>query len=67
MTNSGFLVNWLVVPKPGTGFLGFGRSFQITTSRTPTGTTVADPNTACPAGPITSAAGSGPVTKTQDV
>jgi hypothetical protein len=67
MTNSGFLVNWVVAPKPGSGFLGFFVDFQITTSRTGAATSAHDLNPACPAGTISSAAGTSSVTKTQDI
>jgi outer membrane protein OmpA-like peptidoglycan-associated protein len=60
MTNSGFLVNWVVAPKPTSGF-------QITTSRNAAATNALDPNPACPAGRIASNAGTGSVTKLQDV
>ncbi len=61
MTNSGFLVSWIV---SSTGFLF--KDYHITTSRVSVATSAHDPNPACPAGTIASAAGTGSVSKTQD-
>jgi hypothetical protein len=66
MTNSGFLITQVVAPKPGTGFLGFGQDFAITTTKVGVPTTATDPNPVCPSGPIASGAGTGSVTKVED-
>jgi hypothetical protein len=67
MTHSGFQVTHLVSPKPGTGFLGMGQDFQFTVTKAAVPAAVTDPNTTCPSKTIVSAAGSGSVTKTQDL
>jgi uncharacterized protein DUF4157 len=65
MTKSGFILSMIVAPKPGSGFLGVGQDFQLTTSSIGTATSSTDPNKVCPSGPIASAAGMTAVTKTQ--
>lgn len=67
MTNSGFLTTHVVAPKPGTGFLGFFVDFQVTTSKNAAATSASDPNPTCSSGTIASGAGTGSVTKVQDV
>ena len=63
MTNSGFIINFDVAPVPGSGFLGFGQSFQLTVSSIGTSNSATDPNPTCPSGTITSAAGRTSVTR----
>ena len=63
MADSGFRINLDVAPVPGSGFLGFGQSFQLTASSIGTANSATDPNPACPSATIASAAGRTSVTK----
>jgi outer membrane protein OmpA-like peptidoglycan-associated protein len=58
VTNSGYRIGRFILPKPGTGFLGFFQDFEITTSKFGFATT---------ANGVSSGAGSGSVTRTQDI
>jgi hypothetical protein len=58
MTNSGYRISHSILPKPGTGFLGLFRDFEITTTKFGFATTALG---------VSSGAGSGSVTRTQDV
>jgi outer membrane protein OmpA-like peptidoglycan-associated protein len=65
MTNSGFLITRILEKKPRSG--AFFPDFQITTKKEGATTTANDSNPTCSSAPIASAAGSGSVTKTQDM
>ena len=64
MADSGFRISQIVGPVPGSGFFGFGQSFQLEVSSIGTAHGATDPNTTCPSGTITSTAGRTSVTKT---
>jgi hypothetical protein len=67
MTNSGFIITFVVAPKPGSGIQRFFQPFQLTVSSIGTPISATDPNPVCPSGTITSLAGRTSVTRTQSL